>query len=258
MRRPGPSGECTRAARRSPRPVCNACGVTDAPADAAIAALVEDLGRAREAASAVAGRPPLGVRAVEAAPGRRGYVAAFEGPAFLCLAGDMRAEGDGARAREAAQASLLWEHVEGLVDADALRALAVAAGRVLALGRDPEGVLAPIGTVASRALDLVAWREEPLRALASMPDLDRAVALQERLVGAYARFVRLSEPLVAVQDTLDGEFLEALGELERAAGRAGAGRRLADELAAALPDCREGADEMAAAHITRLAEAPGP
>ncbi|MGD9571711.1 MAG: hypothetical protein AB7V62_07515 [Thermoleophilia bacterium] len=232
--------------------------MTGAPPDDLLAALVGDLGRARAAAGDLAGREPLGVRAVETAPGRRGYVAAFDGPAFLCLSGDLGAERDGARAREAAQASLLWEHVEGLVDPDALRELAAAAGRVLALGRDPEGVLAPVGAVAARALDLVAWREEPMRALASMPDLDRGVALQERLVGAYARFVRLSEPLVAVQDTLDADLLQALGDLERAAGRAGAGRRLADDLAAALPDCREGADEMAAAHLTRLTVPPAP
>jgi hypothetical protein len=87
--------------------------------------------------------------------------------------------------------------------------------------------------------------------VASLPDLDRAVALHERLVGAYARFVRASEPLVAAQDTLSSALIDALRELEAAAGRAGAGERLAERLAAALPECREGADEMVAADPRR-------
>jgi hypothetical protein len=40
-------------------------------------ALVEDLGAASDAAAALAGRPPLGVRAVETAHGRRAYLCAF-------------------------------------------------------------------------------------------------------------------------------------------------------------------------------------
>ena len=224
---------------------------------AAVAALVDGLVGARDAARALTGREPLGVRAVEPAPGRRGYVVAFEGPAFLCLDGRLRAEPDGRRAREAASASLLWEDVERLVDAEALRDLAADAGRVLALGHDPGGILTSVGAVAARALELAAWREEPVRALASLPDLDGGVALQERLVGAYARFMRVSEPLVAVQDELDPDLREALRDLEGAAARAGAGQRLADLLAAAMPACQEGAGEMLAAHLTRLRpEAP--
>lgn len=228
-----------------------------ADADSPVAALVRELAGAREAARALAGRDPLGVRAVEPAPGRRGYVVAFAGPAFLCLDGALRAEADARRARESASASLLWEDLELVVDADALRELAAAAGRVLALGQDPGGILAPIGAVAARALELAAWRDEPVRAVASLPDLDGGVALQERLAGAYARFVRVSEPLVAVQDELDPRLGEALRDLEGAAARAGAGQRLADRLAATLPACQEGASEMLAAHLTRLRpEAP--
>ncbi len=154
--------------------------------DEAIGRLVDRLASAHAAAAGLAGRPPLGVRAVEPAEGRRSYLAAFEGPAFLCLTGDLAAEIDERRAREAASASLLWETVEALVDAAALRELARAVGGFLALGGDPAAVAQALEVVAMRALELAAWREAPLRALASLPALDEGVALQERLVGAYA------------------------------------------------------------------------
>ena len=221
-------------------------------ADRRIEELVDALGRARDAARALAGDEPLGVRAVEAAPGRRDYLVAFAGPSFLCVDGGLRPADDLRRAREAASASLLWEQVESLVDAAALRALAAAVGRLLALGEDPEGILPILETVAARALELAAWREVPLRALASVPDLDEAVRLHGRLSGAYARFVRTSEPLVAAQDTLSGSLLEGLQALERAAGEAGAAERLADRLAAALPGCEELAGEMLASHLSPL------
>lgn len=226
--------------------------VSDTAADTELERLIGGLGRARDAARALTGGAPLGVRAVEAAPGRRNYLVAFEGPAFLCLAEDGRAEDDRRRAHEAASAGLLWEQVETLVDAAALRALAAAVGRLLALGEDPEGILPILETVAARALEVAAWREAPMRALASVPDLDRAVALHGRLSGAWARFVRASEPLAADQDRLSAELLEGLQALERAAAEAGAAERLADRLAAALPGCEELADEMLAAHLTRL------
>lgn len=231
--------------------------MSDAATDSALQDLVGRLAAARDAATSLAGRPPLGVRAVEVAPGRRGYLAAFEGPAFVCLAHDLRPEGGLRRAREAASAGLLWEHVEVLVDAEALRALAGAAGRLLAIGQDPGGILGTLETVAARALELAAWRDEPLRAVASLPDLDRGVALHERLMGAYLRFMRASEPLVEAQDALPVEVLDALRALESAAGRAGAAERLADRLAAAMPGCDEGADEIVAAHLTPLAAGDG-
>lgn len=220
--------------------------------DDVLAGLVDRLIAARDAAAGLAGREPLGVRAVEPAAGRRSYLAAFEGPAFLCLTSGLGAEVDERRAREAASASLLWETVEILVDSAALRDLARAVGRFLALGGDPVEVSETLEVVAARALDLAAWREEPVRALASLPALDDAVALHERLVGAYARFVRASEPLVAAQDTLTPEVIAALREVEEAAGRAGAAERLADRLAGAMPGCEDGADQMMAAHLTRL------
>jgi hypothetical protein len=223
------------------------------PQEAVLRALVDDLGAARDAAAAVAGRPPLGVRAVEPAHGGRSYLCAFEGPSFLCLDARLAPERDPRRVREAAAASLLWEQLEGLIDAASLRDLAGAIGRLLARGGDPPEVAGSLEVVAARALELARWRDDPLRALASVPELDRAVALQERLVGAYRRFLRASEPLVEVQDRLDAGLVEALGDVERSAGPAGAGERLAERLAAALPEGEDGADQVVRAHVTRLA-----
>ncbi len=164
------------------------------------------------------------MRAVEPAHGRRSYLCAFEGPAFVCLDDRLAAERDARRVREAASASLLWEQVEALVDADALRDLAAAVGRLLARGGDPPEVAASLEVVAARALDLARWRDDPARAVASVPDLDTVTALQERLVGAYRRFLRASEPLVEVQDRLDAGLVDALRDVEERA-RAGGGRR---------------------------------
>lgn len=220
--------------------------------DEVVGRLVRRLESARDAAAGLAGRPPLGVRAVEPAEGRLSYLVAFEGPAFLCLTDQMSAEVDERRAREAASASLLWETVEVLVDSAALRELARAVGRFLALGGEPPEVARTLEVVAARALELASWRDDPVRALASLPALDEGIALQERLVGAFSCFVRVSEPLVAVQETLAPDVVAALREVEEGAGRAGAAERLADRLAGSMPDCEDGADQMIAAHLTRL------
>jgi len=220
--------------------------------EATLQALVDDLGAARDAAAGLAGRPPLGLRAVEVAEGRRAYLCAFEGPAFLCLAADLRTERRARAVREVAAASLLWEQAEGLVDAERLQDLARAVGRLLALGSGRAAVEEALGAVAHRALELAAWREAPERAVASLPELDAGVERQERLLLGYTRFVAASEPLVAVQERLPAELVDALRAVEEAAGRAGAAERLAELLAAALPACDEGAGEMVAAHLTRL------
>lgn len=216
--------------------------------------LVGRLAAARDAAERIAGTPPLGVRAVEPAPGRRSYVAAFEGPAFLCLAEGLEPERSARRAREAASATLLWEHAESFVDAEALRDLVRAVGRLLALGGDPADVAEALEVVAARSLELAAWRDAPRRVVASVPELDEASRLQERLVGAYARFMRASDPLVARQDSLDAALVEALRSVEESAARAGAADRLADRLARAIEGCDEGAGQMVAANLVRLRE----
>ena len=219
---------------------------------AAVRDLVDRLEAARDAADRIADRPSLGLRAVEAAPGRSSYVVAFEGPAFLCLAGDLSVETSARRAREAASASLLWEYAEARSTLRLCARWSQAIGRLLALGGEPAEVAEPLEVVAARALELAAWRDDPLRAVASLPDLDVASRLQERLVGAYARFVRASDPLVERQETLDPELLAALRAVEEAAGAAGAGERLAEQLARALEGCDEGAGQMVAANLVRL------
>lgn len=216
-------------------------------ADAAVQELVDRLGAARAAAERIAGRAPLGVRAVEPAAGRRGYVVAFDGPEFLVLNADLGRERDAERARATASASLLWEHVEMLLDPEALRALVGAIGRLLATGGEPRAVAEPLETVAARALELLAWREDPMRAVASVPEIDEGARIQDRLAGAYRRFMRASDPLVAVQDTLPAELVNALRDVEQAAARAGAADRLGDRLAAAMPECQDGAEQMLAA-----------
>ena len=188
-------------------------------------------GRPQAPGRAPGGRPGRGRRDCGAprdrrAGGRAGarprsYLCAFEGPAFLCLDDRLAAERDPRRVREAASASLLWEQVESLVDAPSLRDLAAAIGRLLAQGGDPPEVAESLEVVAARALDLARWRDDPARAVASVPGLDRATALQERLVGAYRRFLRASEPLVEVQDRLDPGLVDALRDVEQRAGPAG-------------------------------------
>ena len=111
---------------------------------------------------------------------------------------------------------------------------------------------ASLEVVAARALDLARWRDDPARAIASVPDLDTVTALQERLVGAYRRFLRASEPLVEVQDRLDAGLVDALRDVEERAGPAGAVERLADRLGAAMPETEDGADQVVRAHLTRL------
>jgi hypothetical protein len=221
--------------------------------------LLGGLAAAHDAAFARVGREPAGVRAVERAPGTREYLCAFAGPGFLCLSEDLRPAGDAARVREVAGVGLLWEWLEGLVDGAALLALADAVQVVMgcaAVTTLPGRVVDALDPVADRARDLALWRDEPGRALASLPDLDDAVALQERLHAAWTLFVRASEPLVEAQDALDPTVVSALGDLERAAGEARAHERLADLLAAALEDCGHGAEQVAAAHLTPVAD-PG-
>jgi hypothetical protein len=213
--------------------------------------LAADLASAQRAAEVVANRESLGLRAVETGAGRW-YLCAFEGPEFLCLTGALAPEPSERRVRDAAAASLLQERLEQLVDPGALRALAEAVGRALARGEEDRAVAEALGRVAQSALDLAAWREAPERALASVPDLDRATRLHEAVRAAYGAFARASEPLVERQDSLAADRIAALRGVEEAAGAAGVGESLARRLGAAMDDCHEAAGAVVAAHITRL------
>jgi hypothetical protein len=217
--------------------------------------LLADLVAARDAAEALAGRPSAGVRAVEPSVGHRWYLCAFVGPAFLCLTAQLEPERDERRVRRVAVASLLYEQAEMLVDAEALRELARAAGRLLASGPEPGEVADAAGAVADEALGLAAWRDAPERALASLPDVEWAGVRHERVRAAYTRFVTATEPLVTMQDELSADLVARLRGLEEAAGRAGVAEDLTARLGAAVPACDNGADEILAAHLTALGAA---
>jgi len=214
--------------------------------------LARQLTDAHAAAAAIAGRSPLGLRAIEPSAGRRWYLCAFEGPSFLCLTADLGAEGSERRAREAAALGLLWEHAEAAIDAEALRDLARAVSRALAGAYGPAGVDASLGALAEAALRLAGWREAPERALASLAELEAGGRLHEEVRSAYGRFVAATDPLAANQDALPDGQVAALREVEEAAGRVGLAESLAQRLGAAIPDCDEGAGQVVAGHLTRL------
>jgi hypothetical protein len=230
------------------------------PADdheAWLATLARELEAARETAGRLAaGHAPLGLRAVEPVPGRRWYLCAFEGPGFLCLDAGLGPERSGERVREVAAAGLVVEHAEGLLDAEARDYLAGASGRLLTLDHGAATLAEPVAEVGERALDLARWRLAPQREVASVPALDAAIRLHDRLTAAYGAFVAASEPLVSRQDALAPELVSALRVFEEAAGRAGVGEPLAKRLGAALPDCQEGAAQVLDAHLTPVERPP--
>lgn len=224
----------------------------DRPAGVDPERLLADLARAHAAASEYAGAEPLGVRAVELAPGDRGYLCAFDGPTFLCLAGDLRPARGADAVRDVAGAGLLWEHLEALVDPDALEELGRAIAICLARPDLPADAGDALQSVARHARDLAGWRARPERALASLVAVDEAVALQERVHGAWSLFVRASDPLVAVQDTLHADLVAALRAVEQAGAEARAPERLADLLGRALTDAAGDADQVVEHHLVEL------
>lgn len=220
--------------------------------DRVVGELVGRLAAAQAAAGEIAGAPPLGIRAVVLAASDEHHICAFDGPAFLCLGPDLRPVTSAHLMRRHAAAGLLWEQLEGLVDAGRLRDLAGAGGRLLAVGLEPEAASEAVQDVVQHALRVAGWREGDLRAVASMTQVDVVSTLQERAHAAYVRFVAATEPLVERQDALGAELVAALRAFEEAAGAAGVGERLADRIARMLPACDDGAAEMAAAHLTPL------
>lgn len=219
----------------------------------AAAALLADLQHAYHAAASVADREPLGVRAVEWAPGSRGYLCAFEDGRFLCLDEGLAPVSATHRLREIAGTGLLWEQLEEVVDPERYERLASAIGRLLATADEPRAVVAALAQVAERAAEMSAWRTDPARNLASLVALDEATALHDRLHAAYGNYLHASEPLVERQDELDGDLVARLRDVEQAAGWAGLHERLADTMARAMAGASDGADQVLAAHLTPLA-----
>lgn len=224
----------------------------------ALESLVERLEAARSAAERVAGRRALGLREVELAPGARTYLCAFEGPAFVCIGDGGRPVTDLRVVHRVATVSLVWEQLEADVDPSRLADVASAAGRVLAATDSPAPVVEAVADTAEHVMAITSWRQSPLRAIASLVQIDVLFALQERGHRAYSRFVHASEPLVARQDELSPDLVAALGGFERAAIDAGLGARLADRLGAVVGSCDAAAEEIVAAHLTPLnAAEPG-
>ena len=215
-------------------------------------ALADELTEAAAAAAAAAQREPEGIRAIEPLAGRRWYLAAFPGPGFVCLDRALAVERRAARVREAASGGLLVEAVETLLPVDGLRYFSEAGGRLLALAPEAPGADAALQATGQATLDLLAWREDVQREVASVAALDAAVALQERVFTAYGRYVTASEPLVERQEALAPELVSALRVYEEAAGRAGAAEKLSTRLADVMADCEEGAEQVVAAHLVPL------
>lgn len=213
--------------------------------------LATRLADAQAAATRVAGRAPAGLRPVEPADGHRWYLCAFDGPAFLCLDERLVPETERGQVHRAASCALLVEHAESLVDGPELAMLATLAGRTGCL-LDGSELPDTLQALAVAADALRGWRDAPERVVASVADLDVGVGLHNTLRAAYERYLERSEPLVAAQDRLGGDVVEALRELELTAGRLAVGGPLAAALAEAIGAIDAGADEIAAQHVTPL------
>lgn len=219
-----------------------------------MADLVADLEGAAHSAAAVAGRDPVGVRAVEPSAGERWYLCAFEGPAFLCLDRDRNPEALRRLVQHAAGCALLVEHAESLVDSAELDVIAGIAGRV---GAAIEGTVAEaLEGLEVDVVTLSAWRAEPERAVASLPALETAIRLHDIARAGYERFVEVSEPLVSIQDTLPAEVVDGLRDLEQAAHRAGLVRPLALTVSEAIAVIDAGTREILEHHLTPLDAEP--
>jgi hypothetical protein len=219
----------------------------------ALEELVERLERARQAAERIVGARALGLREVELAPGARNYLCAFEGPAFVCVTATGTPVDDAHVVHRVATVSLVWEQLEADVDPSRLDDVAAAAARVLA-ATDAVMMTEVVAETAEHAMAIRAWRESPLRAVASLVQVDVLFALQERGHRAYVRFVQATEPLVARQHELPEELVAALGGFERTAIDAGLGARLADRLGEVIGLCDQAAAEVVAAHATPLVD----
>lgn len=223
----------------------------------ALSHLAAELTAARAAAEAHVGVPPLGIRAVDTSPGRRRYLCAFPGAAFLCMDEAHRPATQREEVRRVASCALLVEHGEGAIDGPELTMFATLAGRVARVAGDAD-LGATLHGLATAAMALNAWREAPERAIASLASLEDAIAMHDRLRVGFERFVEQSDPLVATQDSLPGELVDALREFELAAGRVALSRPLASALAEAIGAIDAGAEEIADGHVTTLAPDDAP
>lgn len=215
-------------------------------------ALAVRMAQVRDAAQGLAGRPMMGLRAVAPGTGGLAWLVAFEGPSFLCMDDDLRPAVSLARVQDVAQASIAAEVVEEALDAGALRALAPVVAALDAWRHDVPAAAEALDRASAHAAALADWRDAPERVVASLVQLDAAVAMQERAHAAYATFVGVTEPLVERQDQLDPGLVAALTAVEQAAAAAGLGSSLGTMLGQGMGGIAEAADEMAASHLTPL------
>ncbi len=207
---------------------------------------------ARDAAQALAGRPPLALRAVAPGTGGTAWMAGFGDARFLCLDEDLQPVTSLTRVQDIAQTAVATEVVEERLDGSALRALRGPVEVLAARGWDLPTAVEALGRAVGAAEDLAAWREDPEREVASLVAMDAAIGIQQRAHAAYATFAALTEPLVQRQDELDTDLLAALVAVEQAAADAGLGASLGAMLGEGMGGIAEAADEVARGHLTPL------
>ena len=92
--------------------------------------------------------------------------------------------------------------------------------------------------------------------VASLAEVDVALRLHDGVRGAFAAYVRDSGWLAEHQAELDAELIAALAEIDRTAVQAHVGAPLGERLAEWMPDCDQGAEQVAAAYAVPLSDAP--
>ncbi len=234
---------------RIPTWLMHAADPEGADLDLALDALVERLGHAHGTAARVAGRAPLGLREVDLGMGIRTFLCAFDGPEFVCLDEDGVPIRDRTLIQRSATMSLVWEQVEAEIDSTRLQELHEAAARLLAIADEPRDMVDAIGQVAEHAAAVRQWRECPLRAIASLTQLDVLFALHEQATAAYSFFVDASEPLVSAQEQMTPDVVTRLGAFEQAAIAAGLGARFSERIAAVIAACDQASNEIVGAYL---------
>lgn len=185
--------------------------------------------------------PVTGIRAVEPHPGERRYLCVREDRRVLCVDADGDEILDPEERHRIASAVLLMEHVEASIDGEECRLVATLAGRVTEADVD-DPTRRSAQDLAETATALADWRLAPERAVARIAELDHVAALQSHAHVAHSTYLTVTEPLVAVQDTLDQALVEVLRDLENACGHAG----IASSLSGTFSQIMDAIDEDAA------------
>ncbi len=180
-----------------------------------------------------AGNPVTGIRAVEPEPRLRRYLCVRRDQEVFCVDADGHPVDDPEERRRTAAAVLLVEHVEECIDGEECRLVATLADRLTAAEVDERTATMASGLSRS-ATALADWRLDPMRAIARIAELDRAASLQSDAHVAHGGYLAATEPLVGIQDTLDGALVELLRDLENACGRAGIAASLSGTLATVM------------------------